>query len=97
MKTCRTSITLFYLTLWAVTAAAEPHPPKGHQDILWIIVFVGAAAAGYMPFGFRRFAKVKIPTWACLLTSAAIVLGAVAVAGPIFVAVASLILAGRTM
>ena len=87
----------FMLLLTPGTARAEPGVSTSHIPVLWSGVFVVTAFVSAIPMLLMRQRKPDKPRWPYLLGSIILALVMIGFIGPIFVAIASILITGRTM
>jgi hypothetical protein len=85
------------LSLMPATAVAEPGASGPHTPIMWLAAAAGAVLAGSLPLIIRKFTSPKRAAWPYWLVSVILALLFLIFAGPIIVAIGSILITGRTM
>lgn len=85
------------ITVIAPAAYAEPGVDGGFRVYLWLIVFVGAAAAAALPVVIKKRFKPDMPAWLIWATAIGLPILFILFAAPIIVGIGSILITGRTM
>ncbi len=81
----------------ATQARAEPSVGGSHLPLLGALILAGTGFAAWLPFGARKFLGVQAASWKLWLASALLAALFLVFAGPLILALGSMLLTGRTM